>query len=136
MVVLAMLLQPACLLYTRSVMRGAAAQTARAAATAGPGDEGALESYARRRLAAVPDLNIFHEGGDAGWDVTVRGAGGNEVSVEIVGHARPLPIVGGLAAALGGSDARGIELRASVSERVRPEWLEGDYGDWVGAWDA
>lgn len=137
MVVLVMLLQPACLLYTRSVMRSAAAQTARVAATAaGDVDEEACVAYARRRLDAIPDVGIFHEGGASGWDVRVDGIGGASVEVEIVGRARPLPVVGGLAWALGGTDRGGIELSAKVSERVRPEWLEGEYGDWVGEWDS
>ena len=53
----AFLLQPALLLYTRSVMASAAAEVARAAATAPPGTgASAYQAMARRRLAAVPEV--------------------------------------------------------------------------------
>jgi hypothetical protein len=133
----AFLLQPACLLYTRAIMHGTAAETARAAATAtSDAKESWYEAYALRRLAAVPDVAVFHAGGEDDWEVEVSGLGEDEVSVRIRGHARPLPLLGVLARAFGESDADGMVLEAEVSERVRPSWLTGSYGSWVDVWDA
>ncbi len=52
-------LQPVCLLYTRAVMESAAAETARLMTTTTAEDDD-LEEFTRRRLAAVPNVSIFH----------------------------------------------------------------------------
>ena len=69
---LALLVQPVCVLYTRTLMASTAGELARLAATS-RGSEDDLRSFALRRLAAVPDLAIFHEGGTRGWEVEVAG---------------------------------------------------------------
>ena len=51
-------LQPVCLLYTRAVMESAAAETARLMTTTTAEDDD-LKEFARRRLAAVPNVSIF-----------------------------------------------------------------------------
>jgi hypothetical protein len=133
----AFLLQPACLLYTRAVMQGAAAETARAAATpSSEAKESWYEAYALRRLAAVPDVSVFHAGGHDDWEVEVDGMGQDEVSVTVRGRVRPLPLLGVLASAFGKQDGRDVVLEAKVSERMRPAWLAGSYGSWKGVWDA
>ena len=138
MLVLAMLLEPAFLLYTHTMMQQAAAETARALVTRAEGvgvTEEACRAYALRRLAAVPDVAAFHVGGEAGWEVSLEGdASSAEVSVQIVGRARPLPLVGILAGFVGELEGDEVVLRASVRERARPEWLEGGYGEWVSVW--
>ena len=61
MVVLALLLQPAMLLYTRAVMSGAAAEGARLATTATYDEAVFLAgSFVKLMLCAVPDLACFH----------------------------------------------------------------------------
>ena len=60
--VVALLVQPACLLYTRAVMSGAAAQGARLAASNPSSDEAV--AFVRRRLKAVPEVSVFHAGGE------------------------------------------------------------------------
>jgi hypothetical protein len=139
MLLVALLVEPACLLYTRGVMQAAAAQTARVLATrveGAGGTEEACRRFCLRRLEAVPEVSLFHVGGAEDWQVSLTGAeGSSQVSVEISGHARPLPVLGVVAGAFGESDGEGVVLRVRVSERVRPEWLEGGYGDWVDMWD-
>ena len=132
-VVLALLLQPACLFYTRTVMQHAACLAARAALTTSSG-EAAVREMALRRLAAVPEASPFHVGGRGDWQVSVEGMGGDRVSVSIRGHARPLPLAGAVLALASGSDGSGVVLEVSVTEELRPEWLEGGYGDWVSMW--
>lgn len=61
-------LQPVCLLYTRSVMESAASETARLMVS-GSDEVEVYERFAYRRLAAVPDLAIFHAGGPRSWDI-------------------------------------------------------------------
>lgn len=137
LILLLLMLQPVCLLYTRSIMESTAAETARLMTTMGSGDEDACRSFALRRLAAIPDLEIFHVGGPLAWDIELEGVpdadGGVRVSIE--GNVHPLPILGAFAGAVGEVDARGdVRLRAAVSYAARPEWLEGDYASWIAAW--
>ena len=135
---LVLLLQPACALYTRSVMQGAAAEGLRVLATrdaSGAGTDEACRAYVLRRLRAVPEVAAFHTGGPDAWEVTVEGdAASGEARVEVAGRFRPLPLVGGLACALGEPAGDEVVLRVSVGERTRPTWLEGDYGSWVEMW--
>lgn len=133
----AFLLQPACVLYARTVMEGAAAEGARALATA-HGDAATpdtVRAFVLRRLDAVPNLDLFHVGGSEGWDIELEGgAEAQQARVSVVGHAKPLPFFGGLTQVMGETDAQGIVIRAEVNEAVRPEWLEGSYDDWTQLW--
>lgn len=138
MLLLALLLQPAFLLYTRAVMQQAASEGLRVLATRekqGAATEEACVSYVRRRLGAVPNAEAFHVGGADGWEVSCEGdASCEQVSVEVTGRLRPLPLVGVLAAALGEADGELVVVRVRVTERARSEWLEGSYADWVSMW--
>ena len=133
MLVFALLMQPVCLSYTRSVMREAAAESARAAATAYQGNVAACREYALRRLEAVPEVALFHVGGRSDWGVTIDRTD-SQVSVRITGHARPLPLMGVLAALASERDGTGIVLSVELTERTRPSWLGGDYGSWQSIW--
>ena len=53
----ALLVQPACVLYTRAVMAATAGELVRLAVTSRGSDED-LRSFALRRLSAVPDLEM------------------------------------------------------------------------------
>lgn len=123
-------LQPVFLLYTRSVMESAAAETARLMITSEGTDEESLKAFAFRRLAAVPNVAIFHTGGPLSWDIALAQAGESTecVNVEITGHVRPLPILGAFVQGFGKTNAQGdVELRVSVAYNGRPSWLEGGY---------
>lgn len=135
MIVFALLLQPACLLYTRTVMQQAAAEGARVLATAAPSAEASCEAYVRRRLAAVPNVAAFHVGGDQGWEIELGGdESSDEVSVCVEGRLRPLPLMGVLATMLGEVCGDEVIVRVEVSREARPAWLRGGYGDWVQMW--
>lgn len=127
---LLLLIQPICLLYTTAVMWEAASETARAALAASSIQD--LEEYALRRLAAVPDIGIFHAGS---WDIAVSGMEEETVTVTISGHADALPLVGTLAAIGTGTDGEGLVLEVVLEERLRPSWLEGSYDEWIEVWD-
>ena len=79
-------LQPVCLLYTRAVMESAAAETARLMTTTTAEDDD-LKEFTRRRLAAVPNVSIFHAGGQrVGFPLIFAGfqRGGNEDRKSVV----------------------------------------------------
>lgn len=133
---LLLVLQPVCVLYTRSVMESAASETARIMITT-TSEADACEAFALRRLAAVPNLSIFHAGGPLSWEVELGGAGGDsdEVSVAITGAVTPLPVLGAFVGALGATNAQGdVEMRVEVSYPGRPAWLEGSYETWIERW--
>ena len=134
MLVLAILLEPACLGYSLVVMRSTAAETARVALTNHGSDLDGCKAFALRRLAAVPDVPLFHVGGEEGWEVSVSSSGGR-VEVGLRGHARPLPLLGAAMALAGRSDGRGVVLEARASEGLRPSWLGGSYASWQTIWD-
>ena len=133
MLVIALLVQPVCIIYTRAAMRSAAAEAARAIATDYDGDLSDCRSYVLRRLEAVPDVPLFHSGGASDWSISLN-RGGRGVNVEVVGHVRPLPLLGVALAAFSESDGKGIVLRESLREEVRPRWIRGTYGDWQRLW--
>lgn len=139
MTCLALLVQPACVLYTRGVMYAAAAEACRLMATApfstGVADQ-ARKEYVLRRLGAVPNVGAFHVGGEDGWEVDLVGdAGGHETSARISTWVRPLPFVGALVALLGERNANGdVLIEVTVQETVKPAWLEGSYASWSNTW--
>lgn len=129
----ALLAQPACVLYTRCVMASTAGELARLALTS-RSSEDELRAFALRRLRAVPDLAIFHEGGPADWEIEVTGPTGGRVTVVLEGGVRPLPLTGVLVATLGTSHDGMVDLRVETTGSLRADWIEGGYGDWVEMW--
>lgn len=138
LLLLLLMLQPVCLLYTRAIMESAAAETARLMTTATLEDDEAYRAFALRRLSAIPDLAIFHAGGSQSWEIECGRAAdtGGTVRVSIEGRVRPLPILGAFAGAMGEVNGYGdVRMRVDVSYEGRPEWLEGEYAEWVEMWD-
>jgi hypothetical protein len=136
---IALLVQPVCILYTRCVMQSAAAEGCRLMMTASQTDEsvsGGYTAYVLRRLRAVPNVSIFHEGGDGGWQIELQGSSSDHrASVHIVGTVKPLPLLGVIPSALGQvNEAGDVVLDVSVQQTTRPGWLEGGYDDWSSIW--
>lgn len=130
-------LQPICVLYTRSVMESAAGEAARLMATTETVDEDSLQAFVRRRLGAVPNLAIFHEGGPLAWDISLTRSydSGGPVEVTVAGTVKPLPVLGAFVSALGDAGASGsIDLKVSTGYDGRPTWVEGGYDDWIALW--
>lgn len=128
-------LQPVCLLYTRAAMESAASATARLMCT-GEGEDAAYAAFVQRRLAAVPNVSIFHVGGPLAWDIELARAAEDSGAVRVVieGRARLLPVLGAFAGAVGAVRGDEVALRVEVAYAARPEWLEGSYGSWVEEW--
>lgn len=119
-------LQPVCLLYTRAVMESAAAETARLMTTTTAEDDD-LKEFTRRRLAAVPNVSIFHAGGPLSWDIELGRAGAGGVSsVSVSGEVKPLPVIGAFAQAMGGTAEAATLSSRSMSRinRVPNGWRE------------
>lgn len=132
-------LQPVCLLYTVAVMESAAGEVARVAATRTAQDgDGGCEAFAMRRLSAVPDVPIFHDGGPLAWEIGVEGgSASDEVRVEISGAVAPLPVLGAFVPLFGEVDGHGnVKLRVEVVRATRPSWVEGGYDEWMSIWDS
>lgn len=137
LIVLLLALQPICLLYTTSIMESAASQAARLLVTGEDVDDESVQAFVMRRLAAVPDVSIFHEGGPLSWQVELERTSGTAgaVGVSIEGTVKPLPVLGAFASAFGETNTMGdVRLRVEVSYDGRPSWLEGGYGDWISTW--
>lgn len=135
LLLLLVLLQPICVLYTRSIMENAAAEVARLMATGSEESKEAYEAFALRRLAGVPDLSVFHAGGPLAWEVELATAEelGGPVEVVIEGAVRPLPLVGAFARSMFETNGSGdILLRVEVRRNGRPRWVGGTYEEWVG----
>ncbi len=134
LVLLALLVQPACVFYTRAVMAGTASELARLAVTS-ECDEDEVEAYALRRLAAVPDVSVFHEGGPDDWEIAVEGPDdAGTVSVTIEGSVRPLPLFGSIVSALGTAEDGCVRLSVSTEASMRSTWIGGSYEEWVKIW--
>ncbi|MDR1013576.1 MAG: pilus assembly protein [Coriobacteriales bacterium] len=140
-----MLCQPGILLYNRMVMENAAYEGCRLLATKtvqGSYSDERYEEYIRRRLAAIPPVDIFHvRGVTRSWKIEQRGdENAAVVSVRIVNKVRPLPLLGWGAELLGMCDARGyLTQEVEASAPSQPEWAHdagaGTPQDWVEQWD-
>ena len=135
--IVALLTQPACLAYTRALMLEAAGEGVRVLSCAAPDErETLVESYVMRRLAAVPEITAFHVGGEQDWEIESSVSDdGRWAEVCIKGHAQPLPLVGTALMALGPHDEKGAVLEVQVYERIRPDWLEGSFDEWMQQWE-
>jgi len=138
------LLQPAILLYNRMIMENAAAESCRLLATRTPmgsdSDEKYL-GYTKRRLAAIPPIDIFHAhpNGDS-WKIELIGAEqSSEVSVHIVNYLKPLPLLAWAISLGGGTNAQGYIVQdVTVSMPSQPAWVwegSGSPTEWVQQWD-
>ncbi|WP_276915433.1 TadE/TadG family type IV pilus assembly protein [Parvibacter caecicola] len=121
---LLLLVQPAIVLYDRTVMENAALETCRLLCTSDAGASVA-EDFARRRLSAVPEAEVFHkhEGG-CSWEITLSGgAGSAEARVKIATRLKPLPLLAQLSRVAGMCDGEGY-WRVEVEEvlPVRAPW--------------
>ena len=145
MLLILLLLQPMILLYNRMVMENAAAEGCRLLATAT--SQGAYspekhKGYIKRRLAAIPPVQIFHlHEGQCSWDITFEG---NEtsatVTVQIENRLKPLPLIGWGADFLGLTDADNcLTQKVRVTMPTQPDWVSSlggnDPGGWVHAYD-
>lgn len=115
---LLLLVQPAIVLYDRTVMENAASEACRLLVTCGD-DRTVVEDYVRRRLSAVPQAEIFHkhEGG-CSWEIELEGGPySSEARVRLATKLQPLPLLGQVSQLAGGVDEEGC-WRIEVEETL------------------
>lgn len=132
-------LQPVVLLYDRAVMASAAAETCRVLETQTASDE-AVQAFALRRLGAVPQVSMFHVGGNDGWTVElVGGELADEVTVTVTHSVDPLPLLGVTAGLVANMQADGTcEQTVTASSALAPQWasaLDDGPDEWLEAWE-
>ncbi|MDO5329393.1 MAG: TadE/TadG family type IV pilus assembly protein [Coriobacteriia bacterium] len=134
-----LLIQPGILLYDWIVMNEACAETCRAVSTISENEKQSMcESYARRRLAAIPQQDNFHVH-SIGCSYDIQMSGNNtspSVTVEIKNEVKPLPLIGFLSQTLGIlNENQNFEIKASSTQQCRPSWIrEHNAEKWVGSW--
>lgn len=121
---LLLLVQPAIVLYDRTIMENAAAEACRLLATC-QGDQSVVEDYVRRRLSAVPQAEIFHKH-DAGcsWEIELEGGPHSaEVRVRLATKLQPLPLLGQVAQLVGAGEADGCwKIEVEEAMPVTAPW--------------
>ena len=127
-----LLLQPAILLYDRSIMNAAAGEGCRAATTCV--SKADAQAFIERRLGAIPKIPIFHDGDE--WEIEFSS---NSIPyVRITNHVQPLPLFGIVAGLANAVDDQGrIEQVVISQESCVPAWTRGAKyapSSWVGAW--
>jgi hypothetical protein len=146
LLVLLLLIQPAILLYTRLVMQSAAAETCRIVATESLMEKNAdaVEGYAKRRLAAIPQQDNFHvHEPTCSWTINYTGdETTNEVSVEITNEIKPLPLFDFGLKALGVlNDAGNYSLSVTQRLTTKNTWVQENPrgtnpNQWIEQWNA
>lgn len=133
-----MIAQPAIILYDRMVMSCAAAEGCRLLSTL-PADDAprVLDAYVRRRLGAIPPVDVFHVHNPCSWEVEAIGSEGSaQVAVTVRNALRPLPLMKPAAALLGEIDGQGnFSIEVTVRMDARPSWASGSPNSWIGAWE-
>jgi hypothetical protein len=144
MLLILLLTQPLIMLYTHMVMQSAAAEACRLMATSteqGPYSADKYEGYVKRRLAAIPPIDIFHaHTGAKPWDIQLQGSEATqEVSVRITNKLRPLPLLSWGFGILGQQDAQGyVTQTVEATMPTQPAWVwsatPATPREWVESW--
>ena len=106
------------------------------------GDAATCDEYVRRRLGAIPPLDVFHVH-DSGctWEVRCEGGGAADVArVTVRTEVRPLPLLDGGATLLGMVNERGnLVVEVTATAPTRASWAQeslngasvnGKAGEW------
>ncbi len=126
LIVVLILLQPGIVLYDKIVMNAACAEGCRLLATSATTDGDINEDYIRRRLSAVPQIDIFHfHSGGCSWDIDLSGGENNQtVSVTIKNELKPLPLIDiGMSIAGITNDRGNIEIQSQSSAVIKQDWV-------------
>lgn len=140
-IVLALLVQPCLIMYSRICMKAVAAEACRLHATSAQSGSGRYEldrhkEFVERRLRAVPYIDIFHMGGDEGWEINFSMQDKNcEVSISHSFKALPLLGISGRALADLSEDGS-LRDTVVIRSQIQASWVKGAYGDWQAAWDS
>lgn len=125
MVGLLLLLQPGIILYDRIVMESAAADGCRLLSTLAR-EDGIFDDYMRRRLSAIPEMDIFHvHSGGCSWVIEPSGnEASDKVSVRMSTQLKPLPLLDAGMSLVGLTNSNGnLEVNVEESMTPVPSWV-------------
>ena len=139
MILALMLLQPGIVLYDRIVMNAAAAEGCRLLATTSSSNADTNDDYIRRRLSAIPQLDIFHvHGSECSYDIDLSGdESSDEVAVSITNRIKPLPLLDlGMRITRLTDESGSIPITVCSSMKTQPSWVQPSAGgtspsEWV-----
>lgn len=142
MLLMLLLLQPGFILYDRIVMCGAAAEGCRLLATSPSGSSNICDDYIRRRLSAIPEVDIFHvHKSGCTWDITLTGNEmADSVKVSIATEVKPMPFLDIGASLLGLTNSQGnLVVKVESEMQTQPDWVRSSTSgqapsDWIKSW--
>lgn len=126
LVLVLLLLQPGIVLYDRVVMEGAAAEGCRLLATSSGADGQTNDDYIRRRLGAIPELDLFHvHSSGCSWDIQLEGDEASDaVTVRLATELKPLPLIDCAMQAFGMANESGnFVVQVESTQRTQPDWV-------------
>ena len=123
MTLILLLLQPAIYLYDLIVMNSAASETVRLLAT-NSGTSDNVEDYVRRRLSAIPQVDLFHlHASSCSYSIETWKDEEGMCGVRIKNEIKPLPLIDlGLSATSSLNERGNILLDVTKEMRMQPEW--------------
>lgn len=132
-VIIGLLLQPAILLYNKVIMNAASAEACRTAATIE--NKQSLDEFTKRRLSAIPKLNIFHAGE---WQIDYSLNHEDLNAVTISHHVKTLPLLGVSASLFAQSiDSNTVLQKTKTQTILQPNWLsksDKSIQEWIDSW--
>ena len=119
-----LLIQPAIVLYDEIIMKSAAAEACRIANSTGNLSEEVVEDFVRRRLSAIPEVDIFHIHSDeCSYIIQVYGMNETYSTINIYNRIKPLPLIDVLLKSLASSTYDGNwHISATYTQIYKPEW--------------
>ncbi len=123
-----MALQPLLYMYTKSLCMEAAEEGVRFAMS--EEKNSLVERYVRRRLDAIPQLDILHSGLNDDWNIEIIRSD-NQVQISITGHMHQLPLLGLTSKFIIPHDGDELRIQVEAQAQTKPAWIEGDYYEWT-----
>lgn len=138
-----MLIQPAILLYNRSVMHAAASESLRVMATMpqASNKQELMKSFIIRRLGSLPEIDIFHVGIKDSWEIRLQeDKPQTKQKVSVSHRVRLLPLFDTLLRAFQVSGDGSIQQEITVESTSQPRWVQkSEWGvvpeRWVKSWE-
>lgn len=138
-----MLIQPAILLYNRSVMHATVSESLRVASTLpqSSNKQELLKNFILRRLGSIPDIDIFHVKLKDSWELVIEeGKTHDDKTISLAHRVRLLPLFDTLARAFQVSDDGSIKQEVRVTGSSKAAWIaQSEWGSiperWVESWE-
>ena len=125
MTLMLLLIQPAIVCYDLVIMKSASAQACRLASEAGNSGSSGVENFIRRRLSAIPQVDIFHvHSSSCSYVIDIEGTNEKTSTVTIKNKIKPLPLIDIALGTFGATLPDGtLELTSSSTQKSNPSWV-------------